>query len=432
MIKDRTGDFRVTEQLADGYIVPKGPYSVYRVQKRKLTSFEAADELADLANVPRTSVAFAGLKDRQGVTIQYMSVEGGKPASLSSGLLRIDLVGRAKTKIESRHSLGNEFEVSVRDVASGEVEHMRDAANISRECGIPNYFDEQRFGNLRHGQGWIARDLMMGRKEEALKRLVSSTSQHDDPRTATLKRALREEWRDWKKCRDIAGKLGAHHSVFEHLGREPRDYIGAFGHIATRIRTIHLFAYQSHIWNRVAVEFLRERLGTEPMLEVSGIEGPLLFAKERFQITQSPDFTLRLPGPHLKDIEDPQQKRLFERVLQTEGLSTRSFNIEGIPGFALKGEDRPLFIFPEIAPIRGDRDKRAASAYSKSEGSDRVSVKLRFSLPRGAYATVVVKRLLAKEKKSTAWGSGSRKPEAPETPTAPPRKKPKRNPFHDS
>jgi len=427
MIKDRTGDFRVTEQLADGYIVPKGRFSVYRVQKRKLTSFEAANELADLANVPREAVSFAGLKDRQGVTIQYMSVEGGKPVSLSSGQLRIELVGRAQTKIDSSHSLGNEFEVSVRDVPAGEVESMRAAATISRECGIPNYFDEQRFGNLRHGQGWIARDLMMGRKEEALKRLLCSTSQHDDPRTATLKRAMREEWRDWKKCRDIAGKLGAHHSVFEHLGKDPRDYIGAFGRIASRIRTIHLFAYQSHIWNRVAVEFLRERLSTEPCLEVSGLEGPLLFAAGRFQVTQGQDYTLRLPGPHLADVKDAQHKRIFERVLHSEGLSPRSFNIEGIPGFALKGEDRALFIYPDIAPIRGERDKRSASAYSKREGSDLVTVKLRFALPRGAYATVVVKRLIAKEKRNHAWGSGSRKPDAPSNP----KQKPKRNPFHD-
>ena len=154
MIKSRTGDFRVTERLVDDYLDGRGAYSVYKVQKRKLTSFEAANELAELAGVERTAVSFAGLKDRQGVTIQYMSVEGGKPVSFTSERLRIDFVGRATVPLESQHSLGNEFEVSVRGVRTGDLDRIREAAEISRSCGVPNYFDEQRFGNLRHGQGW--------------------------------------------------------------------------------------------------------------------------------------------------------------------------------------------------------------------------------------------------------------------------------------
>lgn len=395
MIKNRAEDFRVTERLAEGYLEAEGPFTVYRVRKKKLTSFEAAQELAELAGVPRDAVSFAGLKDRQGVTIQYMSVEGGKPVALKVDGLTIEPVGRAQTEIQSVHSLGNEFEITLREIRRNDLEKMRDAAEIVRRCGVPNYFDEQRFGNLRHGQGWVARDLMMGRNEQALKRLLCSDSRHDNDRTAKLKRAMRDSWRDWRRCRDIAGKLGAHHSVFEHLAREPRDYPGAFRRVASRVRLIHLFAYQSHLWNRVAVAFLKERLGRGDYFELSGIEGPLVFPRQEFQVASDTNYTLRLPGPHLKDVGDEQQRRLFEEVLRAEGLSKRTFNIEGIPGFALKGEDRPLIVVPEMKPIQVQEGKGSVPGRDKAERRDDTSIKVRFSLPRGAYATIVIKRLLA-------------------------------------
>ena len=49
MIKNRAEDFRVTERLAEGYLCSTGSFSVYRVRKKKLTSFEAANSLAQLA-----------------------------------------------------------------------------------------------------------------------------------------------------------------------------------------------------------------------------------------------------------------------------------------------------------------------------------------------------------------------------------------------
>lgn len=393
MIKSTTSDFRVTERLHEGYLAPRGPYTVYRVKKRKLTSFEAAAELAALAGVPRDAVSMAGLKDKQGVTIQYMSVGGGRPVDLRSPGLTIEMVGRAEEELESRHSAGNSFEVVVRDVRAGRLERLRESARLASECGVPNYFDEQRFGNLKHGQGWVARDLMMGRREQALKRLITSDSPFDSEATRRTKRGLRDAWRDWKRCRHLAGKLGAHHSVFEHLARDPRDYPGAFRRIASRIRLIHLYAYQSHVWNRAVCNFLSETFAEAPHRVVEGIEGELYFPTGEFAAADLPFETFRLPGARLADVSQPLQRRHLERVLADEGLSKKTFNIEGIPGFGLKGEERALWLYPSFAPIRGLRDKRAASRES-GQGADETKVRLKFDLPRGAYATMIVKRLL--------------------------------------
>ena len=94
----------------------------------------------------------------------------------------------------------------------------------------------QRFGNLTHEQGWIAKSLMLGQHEEALKQLLTSVSPFDRGHDRSFKEALLGSWGDWRACRDIAGKFGSHHSIFEHLKRNPTDFAGAFRYVAASVR----------------------------------------------------------------------------------------------------------------------------------------------------------------------------------------------------
>src|SRR5262249_11819962 len=108
-LKHKPADFVVRESVRDDYIRPRGSFRVYRVTKRKRTSLEAAGELARRAGVPAADVGIAGLKDRQGVTTQFMSVPGGRIVRMRTPDLSIEPVGFADEVLESRHSLGNDF-----------------------------------------------------------------------------------------------------------------------------------------------------------------------------------------------------------------------------------------------------------------------------------------------------------------------------------
>ena len=153
-LKQRPADFKVTELLRDGLLVPRAEHRVYRVTKRKLTSLEAAQELAAELDLPAAGeISMAGLKDRQGVTIQYMSVPKGKPLKLRREGLTVEDVGCIDHPLDSEDSEGNSFEIVVRDLGPPELDRARRSLDPVREHGLPNYFDEQRFGNLRHGQG---------------------------------------------------------------------------------------------------------------------------------------------------------------------------------------------------------------------------------------------------------------------------------------
>ncbi len=405
-IKEKVGDFRVRELLDDKYLRDRGPFRVYRVTKKKLTSIEAAAVLADMAGVGKAEVGLAGLKDRQGVTTQFMSAPRGRAVRLQTPELKIEAVGFASEPLSPAHSLGNAFEVRLRELSPSSLERIEAELQVVREHGIPNYFGEQRFGNLRHGQGWIARDLVVGEHERALKSLLCAKSESDNDRNRRFKAALTANWGDWRTCREVAGKFGQHHSVFEHLARNPDDYAGAFRYIASRLRLIHLYAWQSHIWNRAVARYIESITPPAERLVVPTAEGRLYFARAAMPSDPSMNNRFRLPGPKLTDVAHPRQRELLVEALQREGVGANDFHIEGVSGFQLKGEDRALVIHPhQLSLSRSGRD----------------SLALHFELPRGAYATLVVARLVAEESEPRRAPRGGPEPraQAPRRPAKP-------------
>ncbi len=395
-LKQKPSDFRVTELLKDDYLTETGKHHVYKVTKRKLTSMEAAAALADLANVKVSDVSMAGLKDRQGVTVQFMSFPGGKKVSLDTAELKIEAVGCAKESLSSANSYGNGFEVRLRDLTPVESRRLIAHKQVVARLGVPNYFDEQRFGNLKHSQGWVAKELMLGNHETALRNLLCAESQHDNGRHGAFKEALRNNWGNWSECRDIAGRFGEHHSVFDFLGKDPANFAGAFFHVSSRLRLIHLYAFQSHIWNRAVAAYFAKLCGNNGARVAYTLEGPQVFPDGRLDVDITFAGCFRLPGEGLEDVEHVEQRRLLAEALADEGLVPAQFKISGVSGFQLKGEDRRLFIRPRHLKI----------SEKKMTGEDGDTCDMSFELPRGAYATLVIRGLLARFAKGSVDPKG--------------------------
>ncbi|MDG1986073.1 MAG: tRNA pseudouridine(13) synthase TruD [Planctomycetota bacterium] len=390
-LKVRPTDFKVTERLLPEVLESTGPHRLYRVRKEKLTSMEAATELANLVGVTPGDICMAGLKDRQGVTTQYMSLERGPSVSVQQRTLGIQTVGWTAAPLDSKASLGNEFGIVVRDLDGADCDRVRASLDPVREHGLPNYFDEQRFGNLRHGQGWIVLDLIQGDVSGALQRLIASSSPYEPPARRSLKEALWRSWGNWSACRSIAGKLGRYHSVFEHLKRYNDDFAGAFGRVGTRERLIHLYAFQSHLWNRALELWIDENCPER--FGLSGIEGRLRFPKGAMPLPEQWHESLVLPGERLDGVVDPEQRALFERVLEGMGLRPDDLQLPDVPGFQLKPEARPAIVRP--------LDLRVRPAEQDNEFRGRKMLRLSFGLPRGAYATMVLRRLVGPESRGS-------------------------------
>src|SRR5205807_8895929 len=174
-IKQRPEDFVVRE----GYRFepdPQGPVWVYRMDKQKVSTLQALERISKDFGVRRRDLSICGLKDKQGRTEQLVGVSGGalgETEVVQSGDLRLKLLGRAKEPLSSDNITANRFEVTVRDLAKAEAERVPESVAEVERVGVVNYFDSQRFGFLKHGQGLIARDLIKGDYEGALKRFLA-------------------------------------------------------------------------------------------------------------------------------------------------------------------------------------------------------------------------------------------------------------------
>lgn len=387
--KVRPEDFRVQELME----LPTGPaamgdYQIHLVIKEKLSTHEALAEIVKRARVNREDIAYAGLKDRQAVTEQYITIKG-RTARIESPNLKVRPVGSARAAITSKHSSGNRFTIVLRDLSRFEAVRLRRELSGVLRTGSPNYFDDQRFNCLRHGQGIVMVQVARGRYERALQQLVASPSPAALTGDVKLKRLLQKNWGDWGACERIA-RGPIYGKIFQHLMRKPGDFVGALQLLPTRTLLIHAFAFQSLIWNRACSQVVRDLVPRSRRVlmptAVGMLDGWRSSDRESLELLHQVDTPLPAPGyaggdPGFRDAVDDE--------MASHGVTFADLAKNSIPGMVLQEEPRALVVFPQ------NFDGPRLAADSMHEG--RTMAKLAFDLPRGAYATMLIKRLLSEE-----------------------------------
>lgn len=388
-LKVRPEDFRVHEEVVFPR-VPDGAYYVHVLRKQKLDTQQALTAVARLAGVARADVAFAGLKDRQGVTEQWITIRGRRLDHRDRSL-HVAFRGRTDRPLTSRMSTGNRFEIVVRGLDEAANDRVQANAQVVMDLGLPNYFDDQRFGGLRHGQGFPMRDVLLGDFERALQRMVAQPSPVAITGDVKLKRLLARHWGDWAACAGLA-RGPAYRRLFEHLVARPHDFLGALDRLPTRQKLIHAFAYQSLLWNRAVHRLLLGRFGRRGVLLQTRIGRLLAWHGETsleswLERQSTPLFA---PGA----IEgSPEFVAAARQVVGRERLTPDVASAVEVAGMVLRSEPRELRVRPRdlrIGPVQRDETERGCS-----------KIAISFGMPRGSYATLVVKRLLAAPDRAT-------------------------------
>nr|ACH85566.1 TruD-like protein [Actinomyces sp. Lu 9419] len=150
VLKHVPEDFLVRENL----VVPltaDGPYRYLLLRKRGLTTSEAVRLLARHTGLEPGEVAYAGLKDEDGVTEQLVSVPAAAPldgdvelAEPGGGTLRATHHGHGAEPLVVGGLNGNGFRVVVRDLDESIATALATAGRIN--LLFVNYYDTQRFG----------------------------------------------------------------------------------------------------------------------------------------------------------------------------------------------------------------------------------------------------------------------------------------------
>ena len=131
---------------------PKGRYTILKVRKRGLGTWEVADILERFFHA---RVGYAGLKDKNATAIQYFSLDTAKLHKFRHPKIEILATYKSAKPLRLGDLGGNRFVIKL----GGEVSRvkMEKALEILSHEGIPNYFGYQRFGSdaLRQAKAMV-------------------------------------------------------------------------------------------------------------------------------------------------------------------------------------------------------------------------------------------------------------------------------------
>lgn len=142
-------DFAVDEVPAYA-ATGEGDHVFVHIEKRGLTTPQAATVLARAAGVPVRDIGWAGMKDRHAVTRQWLSlpppVRPEAIATFADGGVTVLAALRHRHKLRTGHLAGNRFALVVREVAADDAAARARAILDALAAGAPNWYGEQRFG----------------------------------------------------------------------------------------------------------------------------------------------------------------------------------------------------------------------------------------------------------------------------------------------
>jgi len=158
----RTPEDFVVEELPAYPPSGTGEHLYLWIEKRGLNTQDAVARIAHAIGARPDGAGYAGLKDRQAVTRQWLSfhhVGTPQPVDINVEGVRVLEVSRHVNKLRTGHLRGNRFTVRLTSVPPEHDEHARAGLSLLAEHGLPNYYGTQRFGiegrNLSAAWAWI-------------------------------------------------------------------------------------------------------------------------------------------------------------------------------------------------------------------------------------------------------------------------------------
>lgn len=385
-LKQRPDDFRVEERPAVGPS-PAGPFAFYQMEKRGQTTPDALAAVQRRWRIDPRRVSFGGLKDRHAHTVQFLTIHHGPPRDLTLGPVAVTYLGRRPEPYTSDQVRANGFALTLRGLAPAELARAEAALPEVADAGVANYFDDQRFGSVGDGWSFVGREMVLGHFGQALRLALVAPYPHDRPAARHEKATLAAHWGDWAACR--AGLPPGHaRDVVTHLRHRPGDFRGACARLRPELRGLYLSAWQSHLWNRMLARWLTDHLPSDQLIRIHLKTGglPMPRAVPAHLRAEWEGLALPLPSARLKFDPAAPWASVVAAVTAEEGIPLDRMRVPGL--------HKPFF-------SKGDRAGRvpvsglAWSAADDERAAGRRKLDLRFELPRGCYATMVVKRLTA-------------------------------------
>nr|WP_236021661.1 tRNA pseudouridine(13) synthase TruD [Geomesophilobacter sediminis] len=381
IVKETVEDFLV-EEIPSYLPSGEGEHCYALIEKRGIATLEALRRIAKTLGVQERDLGYAGMKDAIGITRQTISIPRVAPEKVEAMQIpgiKVLSARRHGNKLRLGHLKGNRFRIRVRSVVPNAAQLAAQALAVLEARGVPNFFGEQRYG-VQGNSHRIGGAVLRGDYKAAIDALIGEPGAVSDERW----RQAIEAYRRGELSESLSlfpGQFRVERDVIARLISRPDAFDKAFHAVPPRLKRLYLSAFQSALFDRV-VEHRLDTLG-----EVS--TGDIAFKHENGACFLVQDAAAEAPRAQAFEISptgpmfgctmmEPSGAQLvLEReLLAGEGLTLESFNLSG--GLKMEGERRPLRV-----PVK--------DVEVEQDGADLL---LAFSLPRGSYATTVLREII--------------------------------------
>ena len=421
-IRTRPEDFVVEEVLTDGsrasvkpsysptLPVGHGRYLVCVLIKKGWDTLVVVGKIANQIGVSPERISIAGMKDTRALTAQHISIGGIPPDKVLKVDLEdvtVDMIRFSSEKISPKILFGNQFNITVESIKLSSRTVRKRIEKVREELtdlgGIPNFFGHQRFGTVRPITHRVGRCLVKEDFEEAALIFLSEPSPYEYPRARRARRRLRETQDYRSGLRIFPRRFTYERLMLKRLSKNPKDFLGAFRRLPTKLRRLFVQAYQSYLFNRFLSERMKRGIPIgkpqigDYIVSLNEIGLPTFDSRraedsnilEIEQKVREGNMAVALPLiGHKQSPSDGVQGGIEEEILEEEGTEPSDFRIQKMPEASAPGVLRR-----SLAPILDLNIKDR----ERSTRQDELSVKFSFGLHKGSYATVVLREFMKPE-----------------------------------
>jgi tRNA pseudouridine13 synthase len=395
-IKLRPDDFLVEERPLYA-MRGQGEHVFLLIQKTSLTTTDIVRDLARAFRVGRNDIGYAGLKDKHAIVRQHFSVwlpdrhdeQECIERLADRRLLKVLWSDRHTNKLRRGHHGGNRFIIRIRGVQPDAVIKAKAIIDELYAKGVPNFVGDQRFGYRQHNH-LLGRLLLRGEYQAMLDEMLGQPIDADPP--GMQKARTGYDQRDYETALNYWPKhLRFDRQALDAL-RQGHDAKRAVMAIYRTQREFLISALQSAMFNSV----LDRRMREDKLAQL--VPGDLAWKHDNrsvFAVDQETADTENAPTGRMPAIEVSPSGPMWgvnmtraaegpgeveQQVLDVFGIHPDE--LAGVGDVHAEGSRRPMRIALRDPKVLGGSDDFGPF------------VELAFEMPRGAFATIVLREVM--------------------------------------
>ncbi|MCM1986222.1 tRNA pseudouridine(13) synthase TruD [Methanococcoides seepicolus] len=408
-LRQQTEDFGVIE-ITNREEGAEGKYLIVELTKRNWETHHLIRDLTRILRISQKRIGFAGTKDKRAVTTQKISIYDVDEEEVQNVHLKdteLKILGRSNKGLELGDLTGNEFIITVRDIDIDENELesrlSQTTASIKEQGGVPNFFGIQRFGALRPITHVVGESIVRNDIEKAALAYIAA-SYPDEPEDTQQVRDRVFETRNYiEGLKEYPLQLRYERAMMHHLVSSPEDYAGSFETLPANIRKMFVHAYQSYIYNTIICARIKKGLPLN-----RAVVGDIVCFKNKAGLPDNSRnervtednidgmnnlvrrnrafITAPLIG-HSSELASGVPGEIEREVIEELNVPIEGFKVPSMEELSSKGLRREILLSADPKYTIGEDEL--------NEGKYKVT--LDFSLPKGSYATTILREYMKVE-----------------------------------